>query len=140
MKVLVIGSGGREHAMAWKLSQSIKVSAIFIAPGNGGTYLNPKFKNIDLTDINLLSDFAIKEKIDLTVVGPELPLSKGIVDLFRFKNLNIFGPTQKAAQLEALRILPKTSCIGTTFLLQNIEHLKCQMKHINILLSMAHPL
>ena len=76
MKVLVIGSGGREHAMAWKLSQSIKVSTIFIAPGNGGTYLNPKFKNIDLTDINLLSDFAIKEKIDLTVVGPELPLSK----------------------------------------------------------------
>ena len=107
MKVLVIGSGGREHAMAWKLSQSIKVSAIFIAPGNGGTYLNPKFKNIDLTDINLLSDFAIKEKIDLTVVGPELPLSKGIVDLFRFKNLNIFGPTQKAAQLESSKNFAK---------------------------------
>ncbi len=107
MKVLVIGSGGREHAMAWKLSQSIKVSAIFIAPGNGGTYLNPKFKNIDLTDINLLSDFAIKEKIDLTVVGPELPLSKGIVDLFRSKNLNIFGPTQKAAQLESSKDFAK---------------------------------
>jgi phosphoribosylamine--glycine ligase len=107
MKVLVIGSGGREHAMAWKLSQSIKVSAIFIAPGNGGTYLNPKFKNIDLTDINLLSDFAIKEKIDLTVVGPELPLSKGIVDLFRFKNLTIFGPTQKAAQLESSKDFAK---------------------------------
>ena len=101
MKVLVIGSGGREHAMAWKLSQSNKVNAIFIAPGNGGTHLNPKFKNIDLTDIDLLSDFAIKERIDLTVVGPELPLSKGIVDLFRSKNLNIFGPTQKAAQLES---------------------------------------
>ncbi|QDC46980.1 phosphoribosylamine--glycine ligase [Candidatus Methylopumilus universalis] len=107
MKVLVIGSGGREHAMAWKLSQSIKVSAIFIAPGNGGTYLNPKFKNIDLTDINLLSDFAIKEKIDLTVVGPELPLSKGIVDIFGFKNLNIFGPTQKAAQLESSKDFAK---------------------------------
>ena len=107
MKVLVIGSGGREHAMAWKLSQSIKVSAIFIAPGNGGTYLNPKFKNIDLTDINLLSDFAIKEKIDLTIVGPELPLSKGIVDLFRSKNLNIFGPTQKAAQLESSKDFAK---------------------------------
>ena len=101
MKVLVIGSGGREHAMAWKLSQSNKVNAIFIAPGNGGTHLNPKFKNIDLTDIDLLSDFAIKERIDLTVVGPELPLSEGIVDLFRSKNLNIFGPTQKAAQLES---------------------------------------
>ncbi len=101
MKVLVIGSGGREHAMAWKLSQSNKVNAIFIAPGNGGTHLNPKFKNIDLTDIDLLSDFAIKERIDLTVVGPELPLSKGIVDLFRSKNLNIFGPTQEAAQLES---------------------------------------
>ena len=101
MKVLVIGSGGREHAIAWKLSQSNKVNAIFIAPGNGGTHLNPKFKNIDLTDIDLLSDFAIIERIDLTVVGPELPLSEGIVDLFRSKNLNIFGPTQKAAQLES---------------------------------------
>ena len=101
MKVLVIGSGGREHAMAWKLSQSNNVNAIFIAPGNGVTHLNPKFKNIDLTDIDLLSDFAIKERIDLTVVGPELPLSEGIVDLFRSKNLNIFGPTQKAAQLES---------------------------------------
>ncbi|GBL31733.1 phosphoribosylamine--glycine ligase [Methylophilaceae bacterium] len=63
MKVLVIGSGGREHAMAWKLSHSKKINAIFIAPGNGGTHLNPKFNNIDLTDINLLSDFAIKEKL-----------------------------------------------------------------------------
>ena len=107
MKVLVIGSGGREHAMAWKLSQSNKVNAIFIAPGNGGTHLNPKFKNIDLTDIDLLSDFAIKERIDLTVVGPELPLSKGIVDLFRSKNLNIFGPTQKAAQLESSKDFAK---------------------------------
>ena len=107
MKVLVIGSGGREHAMAWKLSQSNKVNAIFIAPGNGGTHLNPKFKNIDLTDIDLLSDFAIKERIDLTVVGPELPLSEGIVDLFRSKNLNIFGPTQKAAQLESSKDFAK---------------------------------
>ncbi len=107
MKVLVIGSGGREHAMAWKLSQSNKVNAIFIAPGNGGTHLNPKFKNIDLTDIDLLSDFAIKERIDLTVVGPELPLSKGIVDLFRSKNLNIFGPTQEAAQLESSKDFAK---------------------------------
>jgi len=93
--------------MAWKLSQSNKVNAIFIAPGNGGTHLNPKFKNIDLTDIDLLSDFAIKERIDLTVVGPELPLSKGIVDLFRSKNLNIFGPTQKAAQLESSKDFAK---------------------------------
>ena len=107
MKVLVIGSGGREHAMAWKLSHSKKINAIFIAPGNGGTHLNPKFNNIDLTDINLLSDFAIKEKIDLTIVGPELPLSKGIVDLFRSKNLNIFGPTQKAAQLESSKDFAK---------------------------------
>ena len=107
MKVLVIGSGGREHAMAWKLCHSKKINAIFIAPGNGGTHLNPKFNNIDLTDINLLSDFAIKEKIDLTIVGPELPLSKGIVDLFRSKNLNIFGPTQKAAQLESSKDFAK---------------------------------
>jgi phosphoribosylamine--glycine ligase len=107
MKVLVIGSGGREHAMAWKLSQSNKVNSIFVAPGNGGTYLNPKFKNIDLIDINLLADFAIEEKIDLTVIGPELPLSRGIVDLFRSKHLNIFGPTQKAAQLESSKDFAK---------------------------------
>ncbi len=107
MKVLVIGSGGREHAIAWKLSQSSKVKSIFIAPGNGGTHLNPKFKNVNLTDINLLADFAIKETIDLTVVGPELPLSKGIVNLFRSKNLNIFGPTQRAAQLESSKDFAK---------------------------------
>jgi len=107
MKVLVIGSGGREHAIAWKLSQSSKVKSIFIAPGNGCTHLNPKFKNVNLTDINLLADFAIKETIDLTVVGPELPLSKGIVDLFRSKNLNIFGPTQRAAQLESSKDFAK---------------------------------
>ena len=107
MKVLVIGSGGREHAMAWKLSQSNKVNSVFVAPGNGGTHLNPKFKNIDLLDINLLADFAIEEKIDLTVIGPELPLSKGIVDLFRSKHLNIFGPTQKAAQLESSKDFAK---------------------------------
>ena len=107
MKVLVIGNGGREHAMAWKLSQSSKVNSVFVAPGNGGTHLNPKFKNIDLVDINLLADFAIEEKIDLTVIGPELPLSKGIVDLFRSKHLNIFGPTQKAAQLESSKDFAK---------------------------------
>ena len=107
MKVLVIGSGGREHAMAWKLSQSNKVNSVFIAPGNGGTHLNPKFKNIDLIDINLLADFAIEEKIDLTIIGPELPLSRGIVDLFRSKHLNIFGPTQKAAQLESSKDFAK---------------------------------
>ena len=107
MKVLVIGSGGREHAMAWKLSQSNKVNSVFVAPGNGGTHLNPKFKNIDLVDINLLADFAIEEKIDLTVIGPELPLSKGIVDLFRSKHLNVFGPTQKAAQLESSKDFAK---------------------------------
>ncbi len=107
MKVLVIGSGGREHAMAWKISQSNKVNSVFIAPGNGGTHLNPKFKNIDLTDINLLADFATNKKIDLTIIGPELPLSKGIVDLFKSKNLNIFGPSQKAAQLESSKNFAK---------------------------------
>ncbi len=94
MKVLVIGSGGREHAMAWKLSQSNKVNSVFVAPGNGGTHLNPKFKNIDLIDINLLADFAIEEKIDLTVIGPELPLSKGIVDLFSCIEKLLFYPNK----------------------------------------------
>ncbi|MFL0194866.1 phosphoribosylamine--glycine ligase [Clostridium sp. WILCCON 0269] len=107
MKVLVIGSGGREHAICWKIAQNPKVDKIFCAPGNGGTYAENKCTNIDITDIDELMNFALEAKIDLTVVGPENPLIEGIVDKFRSKGLNIFGPTSKAALLEGSKIYSK---------------------------------
>ncbi|OAA83629.1 phosphoribosylamine--glycine ligase [Clostridium ljungdahlii] len=107
MKVLVIGSGGREHAICWKISQSPKVDKIFCAPGNGGTDIVDKCSNLNITDIDGLIDFASKENIDLTVVGPEGPLTEGIVDKFKSKGLKIFGPSLKAAQLEGSKIYSK---------------------------------
>ncbi len=101
MKILVIGSGGREHALAWKISQNKEVSRVFVAPGNAGTATNPDMVNVPITDINVLLAFAQKEQIYLTIVGPEAPLSQGIVDLFRANGLKIFGPTKAAAQLES---------------------------------------
>ena len=102
MKVLVIGGGGREHAMAWKLNQSPKVTRVFVAPGNGGTALDSHLHNIDTTDVRALREWAQAEKIGLTVVGPEAPLAAGVVDEFRAHGLRIFGPTKAAAQLEKL--------------------------------------
>ncbi|EFK3953744.1 phosphoribosylamine--glycine ligase, partial [Escherichia coli] len=94
MKVLVIGNGGREHALAWKAAQSPLVETVFVAPGNAGTALEPALQNvaIGVTDIPALLDFAQNEKIDLTIVGPEAPLVKGVVDTFRAAGLKIFGP------------------------------------------------
>ncbi len=107
MKVLVIGSGGREHALAWKLAQSPKVQTIYVAPGNGGTAADARLENIALTDFAALADFVQSEKIALTVVGPEAPLAAGIVDFFRARGLRIFGPTQAAAQLESSKAFAK---------------------------------
>jgi phosphoribosylamine---glycine ligase len=107
MKVLVIGGGGREHALAWKLAQSARVQTVFVAPGNGGTASDPALKNLPLTDAAALADFCVAEKIALTVVGPEAPLAAGIVDLFRTRGLRIFGPTQAAAQLESSKTFAK---------------------------------
>jgi phosphoribosylamine--glycine ligase len=107
MKVLVIGSGGREHALAWKLAQGARVQNVFVAPGNGGTAADPALKNVPLTDPVALADFALAEKVALTVVGPEAPLAAGIVDLFRARGLRIFGPTQAAAQLESSKAFAK---------------------------------
>ena len=107
MKVLVIGSGGREHAIGWKLAQSPKVQTVYVAPGNGGTALDPHLKNIALTDVKALADFAQTEKIALTVVGPEAPLAAGVVDEFRARGLRIFGPTRAAAQLESSKAFAK---------------------------------
>jgi phosphoribosylamine--glycine ligase len=107
MKVLVIGSGGREHAIAWKLAQSPKLQTVYVAPGNGGTALSPHLKNIAITDVKALADFAVAEKIALTVVGPEAFLAAGVVDEFRARGLRIFGPTQAAAQLESSKAFSK---------------------------------
>ena len=107
MKILVIGSGGREHALAWKLSQSPKVQQVFVAPGNGGTALSPTLKNIPITDLVALREWALAEKIALTVVGPEGPLAAGVVDDFRAHGLRIFGPTAAAAQLESSKAFSK---------------------------------
>lgn len=107
MKLLLIGSGGREHAMAWKLAQNPKVEKIFVAPGNGGTALENKCENINISDINELVSFAKNEKIDITVVGPEDPLIKGVVDAFKKEGLKIFGPEQRAAMLEGSKSYSK---------------------------------
>ena len=107
MKVLVIGGGGREHALAWKLNSSPKVSKVFVAPGNGGTALNPDFVNVPISDPAELRAWAQNEKILLTVVGPEAPLAAGVVDEFRAHGMRIFGPTKAAAQLESSKAFSK---------------------------------
>jgi phosphoribosylamine---glycine ligase len=107
MKVLVIGGGGREHALAWKLAQSPKLQTVFVAPGNGGTALDPRLENVDITDIPALRQWALDQKIALTVVGPEGPLAAGVVDDFQAHGLRIFGPTQAAAQLESSKAFSK---------------------------------
>ena len=108
MNILVIGGGGREHALAWKLAQSPKVQMVYVAPGNGGTALDARLKNLPITDIPTLRDWAIEHKIELTVVGPEGPLAGGVVDDFRAHGLRIFGPTQAAAQLESSKAFSKS--------------------------------
>ena len=107
MKVLVIGSGGREHALVWKISQSKLVDKIFAAPGNGGISNQAECVNIKADDIPVLLDFARKEKVDLTVVGPEVPLASGIVDEFCKHKLRIFGPGKRAAQMESSKVFAK---------------------------------
>ncbi len=110
MKVLVIGSGGREHAIAWKLLQSARVQQVFVAPGNGGTRADARLSTVSGVasgDFTALADFAQAEKIALTVVGPEGPLAAGVVDLFRARGLRVFGPTQAAAQLESSKAFAK---------------------------------
>ncbi|HLS55230.1 MAG TPA: phosphoribosylamine--glycine ligase, partial [Zeimonas sp.] len=107
MKILVVGSGGREHALAWRLSRSARVQVVYVAPGNGGTARERNLMNVPITDLNTLAAFAEREKVAFTVVGPEAPLAAGIVDLFRSKGLRIFGPTQRAAQLESSKDFAK---------------------------------
>ena len=108
MNVLIIGSGGREHALAWKVAQDKRVEKVFVAPGNAGTAVEPKCENvnIDVLAIEQLADFA-EQNVQLTIVGPEAPLVKGVVDLFRSRKLDIFGPTAAAAQLEGSKAFTK---------------------------------
>ena len=107
MNALIIGNGGREHALAWKISQSPLVKKIYVAPGNAGTELDSLLDNINITDTDLLIKFAKDKNIDLTIVGPEVPLSNGIVNKFRENDLYIFGPTSEAAQLESSKDFSK---------------------------------
>ena len=107
MRVLVVGGGGREHAIAWKLSQSCLVDKIFIAPGNGGTRLHGENVPIKDSDIDKLAEFAQENNIDLTIVGPEASLVEGIVDTFQEKGLKIFGPSKEAAKLEGSKVFAK---------------------------------
>jgi phosphoribosylamine--glycine ligase len=107
MNILVIGGGGREHALAWKLAQSDKVQMVYVAPGNGGTAMDPRLKNIPITDLVELREWALAQKIELTVVGPEGPLAGGVVDDFRAHGLRVFGPTKAAAQLESSKAFSK---------------------------------
>jgi phosphoribosylamine--glycine ligase len=107
MKVLVVGGGGREHALVWKIAQSPKVSKVYCAPGNAGISEQATILPIKANDLKGLLEFALKEKVDLTVVGPEEPLTKGIVDLFESKGLSIFGSSQKAAEIEGSKAFAK---------------------------------
>ncbi|WP_287881178.1 phosphoribosylamine--glycine ligase [Aquitalea sp.] len=107
MKVLVIGSGGREHALAWRIAKSNRVSKVYVAPGNAGTALDPNLTNVELSGNEALVEFARREDIQLTVVGPEAPLAAGVVDAFRAAGLKIFGPTQFCAQLESSKDFAK---------------------------------
>ncbi len=109
MKVLIIGNGGREHALAWKAKQSPLVTRVFVAPGNAGTAHEGSIENVAIsaTDIPALLAFAKEQRIGLTIVGPEAPLVKGVVDAFRAEGLAIFGPTAAAAQLEGSKRLPR---------------------------------
>ena len=109
MKVLLVGSGGREHTLAWKMAQSELVSEVLSAPGNVGIAGEPKCRiiNISADDIGELRRFALEEKVDLTVVGPEAPLVNGLTDAFQEVGLKVFGPSAKAAQLEGSKVFTK---------------------------------
>ena len=107
MKILVVGSGGREHALAWRLAQAPGLQKVYVAPGNAGTAREQELENLPITDINVLADYAQREKVHATVVGPEAPLAAGIVDVFRARGLRIFGPTKAAAQLESSKDFAK---------------------------------
>src|SRR5271155_2024921 len=109
MKILIVGGGGREHALAWKCAQSPRVKHVFVAPGNAGTALEPRMSNLDIAadDIDALLEAAIAKAIDLTIIGPEGPLVAGIVDRFAAAGRRCFGPSQRCARLEGSKAFSK---------------------------------
>ena len=117
MNILIVGSGGREHALAWKIAQSQRAEKVFVAPGNAGTALERRIENVSISssDIEALITFGKEEGIGLTIVGPEAPLVAGITDAFNEAGLPCFGPSQKAAQLEGSKAFPRTSLFVTAF-------------------------
>ena len=125
MKLMVIGGGGREHALAWRLSKSPRVQKVYVAPGNGGTATEPDLENVALDAVNDpdgLVRFLKDNEVAFTVVGPEAPLAAGLVDRLESEGLKVFGPRKAAAQLEASKISPSSSWPGTTFRQQAIKH------------------
>ncbi|MCD6055876.1 MAG: phosphoribosylamine-glycine ligase [Gammaproteobacteria bacterium] len=138
MRILIVGSGGREHALAWKAAQSPDVTHVFVAPGNAGTAQEPKVRNLPIDALNTtaLIEFASTQQVDLTIIGPEAPLAAGIVDAFQSKGLPCFGPTQKAAQLESSKAfskafmlrhgIPTSAYQAFTQLTDAIDYLKTQ--------------
>ncbi len=139
MKVLVIGSGGREHALIWKISQSRRVEKIYALPGNCGIKELAEIVDVDASNIIEIADFAQKEKIHLTVVGPELPLSLGIVDEFNKRNLKIFGPTQKAAQIESSKVFAKEFMKKNKIPTADFKIFNSAMNAVNYLKSAKFP-
>ena len=123
MNVLIIGSGGREHALAWKCIQSSQVDTVFVAPGNSGSDSEPGVQNValDISNFDALTDFAKDNGVSLTIIGPEAPLVDGIVDAFQAQGLSCFGPSKGAAQLEGSKALPRIFSPATTYPLRLIK-------------------
>jgi len=140
MKVLVIGSGGREHTLIWKITQSPKVSQIYCAPGNAGISQLAQCVNIDADNIDKLADFAQKEKIDLTVVGPELPLSRGIVNKFNKQGLRIFGPSREATEIESSKVFSKYLMKKYNILTANYEVFQNSEEALDYIKQQTFPL
>ena len=135
MKVLIVGSGGREHALAWKAIHSVSVTEVYVAPGNGGTSNEEGVTNVDIAaeDIDRLAIFATEHRIDLTIVGPEVPLVRGIADKFESLNLTCFGPSREAAQLEGSKEFMKDFLCRheiPTAIYQSFSDLELAMKHL----------
>jgi len=140
MKVLVIGSGGREHTLIWKIAQNPKVSQIYCAPGNAGISQLAQCIDINADNIEELVDFAKKKKIDLTVVGPELPLSKGIVNEFNRRGLKIFGPSQEATEIESSKVFSKCLMKKYNIPTANYEVFGNSKKALNYIKQQTFPL
>ncbi|KGO15620.1 phosphoribosylamine--glycine ligase [Clostridium botulinum] len=139
MKILIVGSGGREHAIAWKIGKNPLVEKIFCAPGNGCTALEHNCENINISSNEELLEFALKRDVDLTIVGPEVPLMEGIVDLFKDKGLNIFGPDKKAALLEGSKAFAKDFMKKYNIKTADYEVFEEESKALEYLKNSEHP-